>query len=123
MKTSQLTDAQKKALMDLLIVGMYADHSLASAEDASVQRLLDTFQFQSDYDRQSFSDAAFTRASRHATSPEAIRAYVTQLAVNFPAREMRQNAYDILENLLTSDGRTTSEESQLLSVAKKVFQL
>jgi hypothetical protein len=123
MKTIGLSDAQKQALMDLLVVGMYADHNLASAEDACVGRLLDTFQFASDYDRQRFSDAAFTRASQHAGSPESIRAYVTQIAGTFPAREMRRSVYDTLNNLLTSDGKVTTEESQLLTTLKLAFQL
>jgi len=107
----------------LLIIGMYADHNLASAEDARVEQLLDTFQFASEYERDKFSDAAFTRASRQSGSPEAIRAYVGQVASHFPTREVRQRAYDILDGLLTSDGRVTSEESKLLSATKEIFQL
>ena len=62
---TELSEGQKQALMDLLVLGMYADHNLSSAEDACVQRLLAQFKFPSEYDRQQFSDAAFTRASRH----------------------------------------------------------
>ena len=109
--------------MDLLVVGMYADHNLASAEDACVEKLLDNLGFPSDYERQQFSDAAFARASRHTSSAEAIRAYVTQLAANFQTKELRRSVYDTLDGLLTSDGRVTSEESQLLSIVKDAFQL
>ena len=123
MNITGFTQEQKQALFDLLIVGMYADHNLASAEDDRIQKVLDAFQFRSDYERQTFSDAAFTRASRQAGSPEAIRAYVTQIAGHFPARDIRRRAYDILDDLLTSDGRVTSEESKLLSATREVFQL
>jgi hypothetical protein len=123
MNITGFTQEQKQALLDLLIVGMYADHNLASAEDDRVQKLLDGFQFQSDYERQKFSDAAFARASRQTASPEVIRAYVTQLASHFPTQDIRRRAYDTLNDLLTSDGRVTSEESQLLSATKAVFQL
>lgn len=123
MKITGFTDKQKQALLDLLVLGMYADHNLASAEDACVKRLLDSFQFASDYERDSFSDASFTRTSRHTESPDAIRAYVAQLAPNFPTREVRQSVYDALNDLLTSDGRVTTEESQLLAALKAAFQL
>ncbi|SPE60545.1 hypothetical protein SBV1_460004 [Verrucomicrobia bacterium] len=123
MNVTGFTAEQKQALLDLLIIGMYADHNLASAEDARVEQLLDTFQFASEYERDKFSDAAFTRASRQSGSPEAIRAYVGQVASHFPTREVRQRAYDILDGLLTSDGRVTSEESKLLSATKEIFQL
>ena len=123
MNITGFTQEQKQALFDLLIVGMYADHNLVSAEDARIQKVLDAFQFQSDYERQTFSDAAFTRASRQTGSPETIRACVTQMAGHFPARDIRRRVYDILDDLLTSDGRVTSEESQLLSATREVFQL
>jgi hypothetical protein len=123
MNIAGFTQEQKQALFDLLVVGMYADHNLTSAEDDRIQKVLDAFELPSDYERQRFSDAAFTRASRQAGSPEAIRAYVTQVAGHFQDRDIRRRAYDILDDLLTSDGRVTSEESQLLSATREVFQL
>ena len=123
MEIAGLTDKQKQALMDLLVMGMYADHNLASAEDVCVQRLLASLQFPSAYERDSFSDASFTRVSRQTGSTESIQAYVTQLAVNFPNRELRQGVYDTLAALLTSDGRVTTEENRLLSAVKAAFQL
>jgi hypothetical protein len=122
MKTTGFTETQKQSLLDLLIIGMYADHNLTSAENACVVRLLDTFQFSSDYERKQFCDAAFTRASRHTGSPEAIRAYVTQVAGNFPTRDLRRGVYDTLSILLTNDGRITTEESQLLGTVREIFQ-
>ncbi len=123
MKPNDLSDQQKQALMDLLVLGMYADHNLASAEEACVTRLLDTFGFASDYERQAFCDEAFTRTRRHSDTPEAIRAYVTVLAATFPTGEVRQRVYDLLDGLLTSDEKVTSEESQLLAALRDTFQL
>ena len=123
MNITGFTQEQKQSLLDLLIIGMYADHNLASAEEAEIDQLLDTFTFPSDYERDKFSDAAFTRASRQSGSPEAIRAYVSQIAIHFPTREIRRRAYDILDDLLTSDGKVTSEESKLLTAARDIFQL
>ena len=123
MNITGFTQEQKQALLDLLIIGMYADHNLASAEDARIDELLATFQFPSDYERQRFSDAAFTRVSRESASPGAIRASVKELAGHFPTREVRRRAYDVLDGLITSDDRVTSEESQLLSVTRELFEL
>src|SRR5262249_45037230 len=123
MNIAEFTQEQKQALLDLLIIGMYADHNLTSVEDERVEQLLDTFKFPSEYERDQFSDAAFTRARGQSGSSEAIRAYVGQIAGHFPNREIRQRAYDILDDLLTSDGRVTSDESKLLTAAKEIFQL
>jgi len=123
MNIAEFNLEQKKALVDLLIVGMYADRSLSSAEDERVVKLLDSFSFTSDYERQQFSDAAFTRASRQKYSPEDMLAFVGKLAVHFPERNIRKQAHDILEDLITSDGHITSDESELLAATREVFQL
>ena len=123
MNLADFTTDQRQALMDLLVLGMYADRNLASAEDACVQRLLASFNFLSDSERDAFSDAAFTRASRHTGSLEAIRSYVRQLAPRFSTFEMRRGVYTSLNELLTSDGRVTTEESQLLAAVKTAFDL
>ena len=120
-KLADFTNEQKQALMDLLILGMYADRNLASAEEACVQSLLGSFQFPSDSERDSFSDAAFTRTSRHTSSPDAVRAYVNDLAKRFAAPDMRRTVYERLNQLLTSDGRVTTEESQLLAAVRTAF--
>lgn len=117
------TEPQKQALLDLLVVGMYADHKLTKAEEDCIQRLLDSFELPSTYDRQKAADAAFTRVRPHTASPESIRAYVAQLAGYFPARVAQQSAYRTLETLLTSDGLVTNEENQLLALVREVFGL
>lgn len=123
MNITGFAQEQKQALLDLLIIGMYADHNLASAEDKRIEQLLDTFGFSSDYERRKFCDEAFTRASRQSGSPEVIRSYLNQIAGHFPTREIRQRAYDVLADLLTSDGSLSPEESKLLVASKEVFQL
>ena len=123
MNVTGFTQEQKQALLDLLIVGMYADHNLASAEDERVEQLLDTMSFPSDFERNKYSDATFSRVSRQSGSPESIHAFVGQVASHFPTLEIRRRAYNILDDLLTSDGKVTSEESQLLAATRDVFQL
>ena len=62
MNLTGFSQDQMQALLDLLIIGMYVDHNLASSEDSRIEQLLDAFKFSSDYERDNFSDAAFTRA-------------------------------------------------------------
>src|SRR5579863_7237134 len=61
MNVTGFNQDQKQALLDLLILGMYADHKLTSNKDARIDQLVDSFTFPSDYERDQFSDAAFTR--------------------------------------------------------------
>jgi len=123
MDVKDFNQDQKQALLDLLLLGMYADHNLASSEDERVEELLDTFKFSSDYERNQYSDAAFTRAREQSSSPEAMQAHVSELVMHFRSDKLRREAYDLLDDLLTSDGRVTSEESKLLAIVKGVFKL
>ena len=121
MNTTGFSDDQKHALVDLLIVGMYADGNLASGEDACLQSLLECFQLPSDYDRQKLLDASFTRVSRLAGTAAGVRAYIGQLAARFPTADLKRKAVDDLEEILKSDDRFTGEELNLLAVVKEVF--
>jgi hypothetical protein len=48
---------------------------------------------------------------------------VFQLAANFTGTEIRQQVFDVLKGLLTSDGKVTTEESQLLAALLEAFKL
>ena len=107
--------------MDLLVLGMYADRNLSSAEDKRLQKMLDQFGFESDYERQSFSDAAFTRVTHHTGSADAATAYVQKLAAELSSPGSRRRAYDALADLLGSDGSVSAEEQKLLDRVKSAF--
>ena len=121
MNTTGFSDDQKHALVDLLIVGMYADGNLASDEDACLQHLLESFQLPSDYDRQKLLDASFTRVNHLAGTASGVRAYIGQLAARFPTTDLKRKAVDDLEEILKSDDRFTGEELNLLAVVKEIF--
>jgi uncharacterized tellurite resistance protein B-like protein len=118
----ELSESQKRALTDLLIIGMYADHTLTSAEDDYLQRLLDSFEFPSDYTRRVFVDAAFARIRGHTASSESIRAYVEELAQKFPCPEERREVYEAMDELLSSDGVMSEEEKRVLRVVRELFE-
>jgi len=123
MKIPSLNDEQKQALLDLLVLGTYADNVIAYAEDERLQKVLDTFDFQSDYERKQFLDASFTRASRHAESPADCRVFINSIAPIFNTPEIRREAFAMLGSLLASDGNFSSLESNFLATVKEIFQL
>ena len=51
MEISRLTESQRRALLDLLILAMYADGHLDLGEDARLQRLLTSMGVDTEYDR------------------------------------------------------------------------
>jgi len=123
MDFKQFSDVQKRALFDLLVLGMYADGNLDLIEDEKARRVLDAIEFTSDGDRQRFMDDSFTRARKHGASIEASRLYISAIAKHFPTLEIRRNAYTALEDSLSSDNRIADQESKLLVVVSEEFKL
>ncbi len=113
---------QRQALLDLAILAMYADGNLTAVEDARVQRLLTGMGYDTDYDRGRQYDAAVTRVSRHSQTAEAARAYAATLAQGFTTREQRSQAYDLIQELVTSDSHITLQEGSYLTLVTEAFQ-
>ena len=123
MNLTGFNDQQKQTLLDLLVIGMYADGNLASAEDEEIQSVLATMKISSDSARDQFADASFTRVRQHLGSPQAMRSFVADIAKHFPTPDLRQKACADLEELLASDKQVTDKENQLLAIVKDEFKL
>jgi hypothetical protein len=120
--TKGFSDEQKAALTDLLVFGMYQDRHLATAEDNRVKQLLSSFDLSSDYDRQQFLDASFTRVNKHPQTTEAARSAVFDCAAKFKTDAERSQALAILGELLASDNQVTQEENSFLLMVKEAFK-
>src|SRR5579871_2085285 len=114
MDVTELNDTQKKALFDLLVLGMYADGNLDLIEDEKAKRILETVSFPSETEKQFFVDGSFARARKHGASPDNMRRYISSIAKHFPTLELRRQAYNILEDSLSSDNKIADAESKLL---------
>lgn len=123
MNLIKYTDKQKRALVDLLVLGMYADGNLDLIEDEIARKILDTIKFPAESDRQYFLDESFTRARKNWGTPEATRAFVTGLAKLFPKPEMRKEIYWTLEKSLGSDNNIADKEKQMLKLVTEEFKL
>jgi hypothetical protein len=123
MTLTGLTDQQKQSLVDLLVLGMYADANLDLIEDEKARRVLDSIQFSSDSARQYFLDASFARARKHGASAKTTRTYISEIAKAFPTPAMRRQVYTVLEDSLTSDRQMADKECELLVVVSEEFKL
>ena len=122
MDISGFSEPQREAFLDLLVLGMYSDHKLTLAEDASVQSVLDGFRCESDYERNKYLDAATARVREKARTEDSARAYAVGLALKFKSPEHQRTVYETLERVLASDNEVSARESGLLSVVKEAFQ-
>ena len=123
MNLTDFTEPQKQALVDLLVLGMYADGNLDLIEDEKTRRILDSIQFKSDTARQYFLDASFARARQNNISAESQRGYVAQIAKQFPSPTLRREVYNTLEDSLSSDNKIADKERELLAIVMEEFKL
>jgi uncharacterized tellurite resistance protein B-like protein len=123
MEISRLTTEQREALIDLLIVAMYADGHLDLIEDARLNRLLTAMGFETDYDRQRKLDETITRLREYSQSAELARKHAVQLARHFTDPEQRRGVFQLLEQQISSDNNVVPAEHQFLSAIREVFQM
>jgi hypothetical protein len=123
MNLNEFNDDQRKALFDLLVLGMYADGNLDLIEDEKAKRILEAVSFKSDSERQYYIDASFAHARKHGASPEASRRYISAISKQFPTLEIRRLAYSALEDSLSSDNKIADQECKLLVIVSEEFKL
>jgi hypothetical protein len=123
MSITEFTDQQKQAVVDLLVLGMYADGNLDLIEDEKARRVLDSIQFSSDSARQYFLDASFARARKYGASAKTTRSYISEIAKSFPTPAMRRQVYTALEDSLASDRQMAEKECELLLIVSEEFKL
>jgi len=123
MDLTGFTDQQKQSLVDLLVLGMYADGNLDLIEDEKARQVLEAIQFPSDSARQYFIDASFARARKHGASAKTTRSYVSEIAKSFLTPAVRRQVYDALNDSLLSDHQLADKEKELLAVVSEEFKL
>ena len=121
MNLKTLNADQRNALLDLLILGMYADGHLASVENEHIDKTLRGMGFEDKSDRDREFDASVTRVRKHSDNPQAVAAHAKTLAGKFQSRGDRQVALNFLENVLKSDNKVASGETKFLETARQAF--
>lgn len=122
MNPKDFTESQRQAVLDLLVLAMYADGHLASAEENRVQRWLTAQGYGTEANRDRQFDAAVTRVRPHTETAIKIAQYAITLARQFTSREHRRRVHDVLEDLLASDQQVAAPESAFLAAIKEQFQ-
>jgi uncharacterized membrane protein YebE (DUF533 family) len=123
MEIARLTDEQRNALLDLLILAMYADGRLDLEEDARLNRLLTAMGFETEYDRDRELDDSITRLREYSQNPQVARARATQLAQSFTDLEQCRGVYQLVEQQVNSDNSVVPAEHEFLSAIRQALKL
>jgi hypothetical protein len=123
MEISRLTLQQQAALLEILILAMYADGRLDLDEDARLERVLTSMGVETQYDRDRVLDETITRLRDHAQNPQLARTHATQLAKSFTDPEQCRGVYQLIEQQVNSDSSVVPNEHKFLSAMRQALRL
>jgi 6-phosphogluconolactonase/glucosamine-6-phosphate isomerase/deaminase len=123
MNISAFNMKQQTALLDLCVLGMYADGHLACSEDAQIQKLLTAMGFETPYDHQVQFDAAVTRVRQHSANWDTVCARMKDLAGLFATSQEKQQAFDTVQDLMLGDGQLSDKETRFLTALQQELGL
>lgn len=114
---------QKVALLDLLLFGMYLDGNLSAVEDRRVAQLVETMGFESPDAKNRFLDAAYTRTRQRSNAPEAVKAFVSTVALKINDPDLRRRSYNLLVSMMSSDNNVAEPEREVLRIVREEFKV
>ena len=115
--------AQQRALFDLLILAMYADGHLTTAEDEQLQKVLAAMGFTDEIDREREFDAAVTRIRPSIQSIYKAKELALGLADAFTDRKQQKQVLEAVEQIMTADNNVSTWENTLLMELRMKFRL
>jgi uncharacterized tellurite resistance protein B-like protein len=121
MSLENFSEPQKRALIDLVVLSMYADGHLALRESASLQKTLESLGFAAEYDRDREVDASISRVRAHAGNKEDSARYARASAQAFGSPEDRELVQKLLQNMMASDEKVTPEEETFMKSVASLF--
>lgn len=113
-----MNQKQREALVDLLLLGMFADGSLRVSDDQKLLSVIDEIGWESYQTPDLYFQSAIAKA-RDATDTEAgTLARLKRISEGLANDETRHQAIERLERFLSLDGEPGVEESKFLELAK-----
>ena len=115
--------AQQQALLDLLVLAMYADGHLTNAEDAQLLELLQAMGFTEPSDREREFDAAVTRVRPSVQSILKAKDHAIRLAAAFTTRAQQKQVYATVQKIMLADNNVSTWENTLLTELDSKFRM
>jgi hypothetical protein len=121
--TDGLTQPQREATLDLLLLAMYADNRIALSEDEAIEAQIAMLSWESGITPESYVNASTARV-RAALDGEAMKAdLLADISQRLVTSEARQVAWRLCDRLLKSDKDTTDAEAAFEAEIKRTFNL
>lgn len=121
MNAKELTPEQRRALLELLVFGMYSDGHLSIDEDARVHEFLKECGIEEDFARRTLLQNAVSALRAIPNRSNARKNHLAQVAAPFDKPDAARFAVTKLEDLLTVDGKLSERESVHLQEVRQLL--
>jgi len=113
-----MNQKQREALVDLLLLGMFADGSLKVSDDQKLLSVIEEIGWESYQTPDLYFQSAIAKARDAADTEVGTLARLRKINEGLASDEMRHRAIERLEQFLSLDGQPGVEESKFLELAK-----
>jgi hypothetical protein len=113
-----MNQKQREALVDLLLLGMFADGSLKVSDDQKLLSVIEEIGWESYQTPDLYFQSAIAKARDAADTEARTLARLKKINDGLASDEIRHKAIERLEQFLSLDGQTGAEESKFLEMAK-----
>jgi hypothetical protein len=113
-----MNQKQREALVDLLLLGMFADGSLKVSDDQKLLSVIEEIGWESYQTPDLYFQSAIAKARDAADTEAGTLARLKKIHDGLASDEIRQQAIERLEKFLRLDGEPGVEESKFLELAK-----
>lgn len=114
-----MNQKQREALVDLLLLGMFADGSLKVSDDQKLRSVIEEIGWESYQTPDLYFQSAIAKARDAADTEAGTRARLRRINEGLASDDVRELALERLERFLSLDGRPALEESKFLELAKE----
>lgn len=116
-----LSQAEREAIVDLLLYCMYADSNIAQAEADLVADSLAKFDWASGTSIDYYESQATARVRKAKDDPGALADFLTSIQTRLTSKSSRLRALELARKLFLADGTKSDREAALEGTLRKLL--
>jgi uncharacterized tellurite resistance protein B-like protein len=116
-----LTQPQREAIFELLLLGVYADSDIRLAENDRVYEMAASLGWEGPREPREYAQLATARARAAAENETATAIYLEQLAARITTDDAKKLALGMLVRLIEADDSAADSEAALFQKARAAF--
>jgi hypothetical protein len=118
-----MTQKQREAVVDLLLLGMFADAAVTVNEDQKLLSVIAEIGWESYQTAELYLQSAIAKARDASDSEDATVHRLDRISDELNDGGLRQRALDYLTQFLRADGAVVPEESKFLELARTALKI